>query len=200
MLASAALLIYKGRTMFSEPATKVSRSTSCSLLLCSPSPRKQHLFKYFGIICAPNVNVQRNYCFLFRRLAGFLAGAFSRCQDELQSVRRRAGKTDVALALKALEATKAQLVNFSATCLMEVSNGVGCPTSGVRYHRLCQIFEVTNVRWSWFTPKVASHLLKLWPAGGSQAGNREFGIYALILTACTISREPFSAVTPPCVL
>lgn len=56
------------------------------------------------------------------QLSGFLAGAFSRCQDELQSVRRRAGKVDVALALKALEATKAQLVNFSATCLMEVSN------------------------------------------------------------------------------
>ncbi|CAM9621268.1 unnamed protein product [Scytosiphon promiscuus] len=50
---------------------------------------------------------------------GFLAGAFSRCQDELQSVRRRVGKADVALALKALEATKVQLVNFSATCLME---------------------------------------------------------------------------------
>lgn len=53
---------------------------------------------------------------------GYLAGAFSRCQDELQSVRRRAGKADVALVLKGLEVTKTQLVNFSATCLMEVSS------------------------------------------------------------------------------
>ncbi|CBN78076.1 conserved unknown protein [Ectocarpus siliculosus] len=58
---------------------------------------------------------------------GFLAGAFSRCQDELQSVRRRAGKSDVALALKGLEAARTQLINFSATCLMEACKSASDP-------------------------------------------------------------------------
>lgn len=55
--------------------------------------------------------------------SGYLAGAFSRCHDELQTLRRRAGKADVALAVQGLEVAKTQLVNFSATCLMEVSEG-----------------------------------------------------------------------------
>lgn len=54
-------------------------------------------------------------------LEGYLAGAFTRCNGELQSARRKAGKADMALALKGLEAARAQLINFSATCLMEVT-------------------------------------------------------------------------------
>lgn len=57
------------------------------------------------------------YCAL---CIGYLARAFGRCHEELQSVRRREGKADVSLALKALEVARTQLVSFSATCLMEV--------------------------------------------------------------------------------
>eukprot|EP00903_Cladosiphon_okamuranus_P021833 g20076.t1 len=56
---------------------------------------------------------------LKERGIGYLAGAFSRCHGELQTLRRRVGTTDVALAVQGLEVAKTQLVNFSATCLME---------------------------------------------------------------------------------
>lgn len=53
--------------------------------------------------------------------AGYLLAAFGRCGDELQSARRRGGKTDVSEVVEALEGTRTQLVSFSATSLMEVT-------------------------------------------------------------------------------
>lgn len=56
---------------------------------------------------------------------GYLAGAFGRCHDEVQATRRKADKSDVTLTLKGLEAARTQIVNFSATCLMEVTGAAG---------------------------------------------------------------------------
>ena len=63
-----------------------------------------------------------------RSVEGYLAGAFGRCQDEVQAARRKADKSDVTLTLKGLEVARSQLVNFSATCLMEVKRGGGVVT------------------------------------------------------------------------
>lgn len=67
---------------------------------------------------------------------GYLAGAFGRCHDEVQATRRKADKSDVPLTLKGLEAARTQIVNFSATCLMEVRGAAG----SIHYDEQMRVF------------------------------------------------------------
>eukprot|EP00904_Undaria_pinnatifida_P013657 jgi/Undpi1/9421/HiC_scaffold_27.g11878.m1 len=64
------------------------------------------------------------------RGVGYLAGAFGRCHDEVQVARRKVDKSDVTLTVKGLEAARTQIVNFSATCLMEACKTASDPWLG----------------------------------------------------------------------
>lgn len=88
-------------------------------------------------------------CLRFSDLAGYLAGAFARCNDELQSVRRRSGKAGIELTIKTLESTRSQLVNYSATCLMEVRNEA---VSALHEHVVLIGWLIALQRFDWSTP------------------------------------------------